>query len=85
MDTRFNILIVEARNHETALRSTRPSPDAAAALALTRSRARSRRRLQRRRFLRLAHAQGANQSQQTTDGSRAAIQPSNTPTQELSK
>lgn len=61
MDTRFNILIVEARHHEIALRSTRPGPDAAAALALTRSWARSRRRRQRRRFLRLAHARGANQ------------------------
>jgi len=61
MDTRFNILIVEARDHETALRSTRPSPDVAAALALTtRSRARSRRRRERRRFLRLAPARGAN-------------------------
>jgi hypothetical protein len=61
MDTRFNILIVEARNHETALRSTRPSPDVAAALALNRSRARSRRRRERRRLLRLAPARGANQ------------------------
>jgi hypothetical protein len=60
MDTRLNILIVEARDHETALRSTRPSPDVAAALALTRSRARSRGRRERRRFLRLAPARGAN-------------------------
>jgi hypothetical protein len=61
MDTRFNILIVEARHHEIALRSTRPVPDAAAALALTRPRARPRRRRERRRFLRLAGTRGANQ------------------------
>jgi hypothetical protein len=61
MDTRFNILIVEARHHEIALRLTRPSPDAVAGLALSRSRARSRRRRARRRFLRLAPARGADQ------------------------
>jgi hypothetical protein len=60
MDTRFNILIVEARHHEIALRSTRPSPEVAAALALTRSRATPGRRRERRRFLGPAPARGAN-------------------------
>ena len=60
MDTRLNILIVEARSQELALRSTRPSPEVTAALALARSRATSGRRRERRRLLRPAPAQGAN-------------------------
>jgi hypothetical protein len=52
MDSRLNALIVEAREHEIALRSTRPRSDAVATRGFTASRALSMPRRGVRRVLR---------------------------------